>query len=70
MRSSEVEAETEQRPDDSCPVEELLRRDRVGPSRNTMSGAYYDLSARLTLDGETMTGHALRGTAMEAHREN
>jgi len=31
------------------------------PSRDTMSGAYYGLSARLILDGKSFTGHALRG---------
>ncbi len=33
-----------------------------GPSRDTMSGAYYGLSARLILDGETFTGSALQGS--------
>jgi len=33
------------------------------PSRDTMSGAYYGLSSRLFLDGETYRGHALRGTS-------
>jgi putative lipoprotein len=34
-------------------------------SRDTMSGAYYGLSARLILDGESFTGYALRGS--DAH---
>ncbi len=32
------------------------------PGRDTMSGAYFGLSATLVLDGQTFTGHALRGT--------
>jgi len=32
------------------------------PGRDTMSGAYFGLSATLVLDGQTLTGHALRGT--------
>jgi uncharacterized membrane protein len=35
------------------------------PSRDTMSGAYYGLSARLILDGETFTGSALRGVGSD-----
>jgi uncharacterized membrane protein len=34
----------------------------TGPSRDTMSGAYYGLSARLILDGKTFTGSALQGS--------
>jgi uncharacterized membrane protein len=33
-----------------------------GPRRDTMSGAYFGLSATLVLGGETFNGHALRGT--------
>lgn len=35
------------------------------PSRDTMSGAYYGLSSRLFLNGETYRGHALRGTGSD-----
>jgi uncharacterized membrane protein len=34
-----------------------------GPIRDTMSGAYYGLSAKLVLDGEAFAGSALRGSA-------
>ena len=33
------------------------------PGRDTMSGAYFGLSARLLVEGETLAGNALRGTA-------
>ncbi|UCH84261.1 MAG: hypothetical protein JSW50_00815 [Candidatus Latescibacterota bacterium] len=32
------------------------------PGRDSMSGAYYGLSARLILDGESYTGYAIQGT--------
>jgi uncharacterized membrane protein len=38
-----------------------------GPSRDTMSGAYYGLSARLELDGESFRGNALPGAAAGGH---
>ena len=44
------------------PVKLVIEAD---PSRDTMSGAYYGLSARLVLDGQTFTGHALRGAGTE-----
>ena len=44
------------------PVELVIE---AGSSRVTMSGAYYGLSARLGLDDQTLTGHALRGTVPE-----
>lgn len=34
------------------------------PSRDSMTGAYYALSARLILDGDTLSGYALKGTAL------
>ena len=34
-----------------------------GPGRDTMSGAYFGLSARLLVEGKTLAGNALRGTA-------
>jgi uncharacterized membrane protein len=45
---------------DPQPVELIIE---PGASRDTMSGAYYGLSARLDLDGQILTGHALPGTA-------
>jgi len=44
------------------PVELVIE---AGPSRDTMSGAYYGLSARLVLDEKTLKGHALRGVGAE-----
>lgn len=41
------------------PVELVIEE---GPSRDTMSGAYHGLSARLVLDDQTYMGNALRGT--------
>ena len=37
----------------------------ASPSRDTMSGAYYSLSAQLVLDENTLKGHALRGEGAE-----
>ena len=34
---------------------------QAGPSRDSMSGAYYGLSAKLTIDAQIFTGYALRG---------
>jgi len=45
------------------PVELVIE---AGPSRDTMSGAYYGLSARLVLGDQIFKGHALRGTGAEA----
>jgi uncharacterized membrane protein len=43
---------------DHPPVELVIE---LAPSRDTMSGAYYGLSARLVLGDQTLKGNALRG---------
>jgi putative lipoprotein len=45
--------------ENQAPIELIITAD---PGRDTMSGAYYGLSARLDFAGQSFTGNALKGT--------